>query len=329
MTRNILVTGGAGYIGAHVCKALVSAGYTPVTIDNLANGHRDAVRWGPLIEADLADPNALAAAFKTHSVTAVIHLAGVIEVGWSMRDPLRFFRNNVANMIGLLEAMRAAGLDTIVFSSTAAVYGAPQSDSIDERHPTVPVSPYGETKLMVERILAWTAVAHGLKWRALRYFNAAGADPSGEIGEDHSPETHLVPRACLAALGKGPMLDVFGADYPTRDGTAIRDYVHVSDLAVAHVQALARLMAGGASGPLNLGTGRGQTVAEVIGAVEKAAGRKVPRRARPRREGDAPVLVANPAAAKRELGWTPVIADLDAIVETAWRWHVSRHGGAR
>lgn len=329
MTRKILVTGGAGYIGAHVCKALAGAGYTPVTIDDLAHGHRDAVRWGPLIAADLADRDALAAAFATHSPSAVIHLAGFIEVGESTRDPLRFFRNNVANAIGLLEAMRTAVVGAIVFSSTAAVYGAPQSDLIDERHPTAPVSPYGETKLMVERILAWSGVAHGLGWRALRYFNAAGADPAGEIGEDHSPETHLVPRACLAALGKGPPLDIFGADYPTRDGTAIRDYVHVSDLAAAHVSALDRLMAGSASGPLNLGTGRGHTVAEVIGAVEKAAGRPVPKRVSPRRQGDAPALVANPAEARRELGWTPMIPALDAIVETAWRWHLRRHGGER
>ncbi|HSE78069.1 MAG TPA: UDP-glucose 4-epimerase GalE [Alphaproteobacteria bacterium] len=326
MPREILVTGGAGYIGAHVAKALSEAGFAPVAVDNLSNGHRDAVRWGPLIEADLGDAPALESIFARHRFAAIVHLAAFIEVGESMRDPLRFFRNNVGGAMNLLAASQRARVPAIVFSSTAAVYGTPEREALTEDHPTRPVNPYGESKLAVERILAWTEAAHGMRWRALRYFNAAGADASGAIGEDHRPESHLIPRACLAALGVEPELQVFGTDYPTPDGTAIRDYIHVSDLAAAHVLALERLLAGGASGPLNVGAGRGYSVAEVVRAVETASGRKVPTRTAPRRAGDATILVADISAARSALGWQPRHTDIVAIARSAWAWHVKRHG---
>jgi UDP-arabinose 4-epimerase len=323
----VLVTGGAGYIGAHVAKALAKAGSQPITFDNLVSGHREAVRWGPLVEGDLADGDLLARTMSEHDVTAVIHLAGFIEVGESVREPTRFYRNNFANVLTLLEAMRAASVDTIVFSSTAAVYGVPERTPLKEDHPTRPASPYGESKLMVEWALAALGRAYGLRWMALRYFNASGADLDGEIGEDHDPESHLIPRACLAALGRVPPLQIFGTDYPTPDGTAIRDYVHVDDLAVAHVRAVEHLLAGGESRTLNLGVGRGHSVAEVIRAVERASGRKVPVQLAARRPGDTPVLVADPAAANEILGWRPMIPELERIAESAWRWHVRRHSG--
>ncbi len=321
MRGNVLVTGGAGYIGAHVAKALARAGFVPVTFDNLSGGHRDAVKWGPLVEGDLADAALLARVMADHCPIGVIHLAGFIEVGESVREPARFYRNNFANALVLLEAMRAASIGAIVFSSTAAVYGEPQRSPMGEDHPTRPANPYGESKLMVEWALAALGRANGLRWLALRYFNASGADLDGEIGENHDPESHLIPRACLAALGRVPPLQVFGTDYPTPDGTAIRDYVHVGDLALAHVRALEHLLAGGDSRALNLGVGRGHSVAEVIRAVERAAGRKVPVQLAPRRPGDTPVLVADPSAANEILGWRAAIAELDRIVESAWRWH--------
>lgn len=324
MRGNVLVTGGAGYIGSHVAKALHRAGYVPVTFDNLANGHREAVRWGPLVQADLADLSALERAFKEYAIRAVIHLAGFIEVGESMRDPARFYRNNFAHALGLLDVMRSMDADVFVFSSTAAVYGIPQHVPITEDHPTSPVNPYGESKLMVEWALRALHRAHGLRWMALRYFNASGADRDGEIGEDHEPESHLIPRACLAALGRVPPLQIFGNDYPTPDGTAVRDYIHVEDLATAHVRALEHLQAGGESRALNLGTGKGHSVAAVIRAVERVSGRRVPAEHAPRRAGDPPVLVADPAAARVVLGWQPAIPELDAIVASAWRWHARR-----
>jgi UDP-glucose-4-epimerase GalE len=329
MSRAVLVTGGAGYIGAHVAKALAAAGFQPVVFDNLAGGHRAAVKWGPLVEGDLADGALLAGTMREHRVEAVIHLAGFIEVGESVRDPARFFRNNFANALTLLESMAAAEVESIVFSSTAAVYGNPERVPLTEDHPTRPVNPYGESKLMVEWALADLHRAHGLKWAALRYFNASGADLDGEIGECHDPESHLIPRACLAALGRLPPLEIFGNDYPTPDGTAIRDYVHVADLAAAHVRALEHLRGGGASRAFNLGVGRGHSVAEVIRAVERASGRAVPMRYAPRRAGDPPVLVADPAAAAAVLGWRARVTEIDAIVATAWRWHARDDGAVR
>ena len=326
MNESILVTGGAGYIGSHVANALARAGFLPVTLDNHGNGHREAVRWGPLVEGDLADAELVARTLETHAVRAVIHLAGYIEVGESMRDPARFYRNNFTNAMVLLEAMRARAVGAIVFSSTAAVYGAPQRVPIPENHPTAPVNPYGESKLMVEWALRALERAHGLKWMALRYFNASGADRDGEIGENHEPESHLIPRACLATLGRLPPLQIFGNDYPTPDGTAVRDYIHVDDLAAAHVHALEHLLRGGECRALNLGTGTGHSVASVIEAVGKVAGRKVPAEFAPRRAGDPPVLVADPSAAQALLHWKAEIADLTEIVASAWRWHSRKKG---
>jgi UDP-arabinose 4-epimerase len=321
MTASILVTGGAGYIGSHVAKSLARAGLRPVCFDNLSKGHRKAVRWGPLVVGDLCEGEVIENALREHDVCAVIHLAGSIEVGESMKAPTQFFHNNFSNTITLLDAMRRVGVENIVFSSTAAVYGTPQRVPIPEDHPTAPVNPYGESKLMVERSLHWAGQIHGVRWMALRYFNAAGADPDLEIGEAHDPETHLIPRACLAALGEGPPLKLFGTDYPTPDGTAVRDYIHVSDLARAHVLAVDRLIHGAASAAMNLGLGRGHSVSEVIRGVEKVSGRPVPFDIAPRRAGDPPVLVADPSAAMLTLGWKPEFTELDSIIETAWRWH--------
>lgn len=318
---NVLVTGGAGYIGSHTCKALAAAGYLPVALDNLSCGHRWAVRWGPLEVADLADRTAVERVLRTCRIDAVIHFAASAYVGESMADPGRYFRNNVANTLNLLEAMQAAGVATLVFSSTCATYGIPASVPIAEDAPQAPVNPYGESKLFVERALHWHGVAHGLRSMALRYFNAAGADPDAEIGEDHQPETHLVPLAIEVALGRRSELQVMGTDYPTGDGTAIRDFVHVTDLADAHVRALRHLQAGGASGAVNLGTGRGHSVREVVAMVERVTGYKVATRDVPRRAGDPAALVAAPGRARELLGWQPQWSNLDQIVQTAQQWH--------
>jgi UDP-arabinose 4-epimerase len=321
MATNILVTGGAGYIGSHTCKALAAAGYCPVTLDNLVHGHRRAVRWGPLVRADLGDRERLLQVLDDFEIEAVVHFAAYAYVGESMREPAKYFRNNVANTLTLLESMQAVGVKQIVFSSTCATYGIPETLPITETSPQRPVNPYGESKLMVERILEWTAAAHGLQWMALRYFNAAGADPDVEIGEDHDPETHLIPLAIDAALGRRAELSVYGTDYPTPDGTAVRDYVHVTDLADGHVRALAHLRDGGASGALNLGTGMGHSVREVVEMVERISGRKVATRDCARREGDPSSLVAAAERAREVLGWQPGWSTLQQIVETAWVWH--------
>lgn len=321
MTSRILVAGGAGYIGSHACKALAEAGFTPVVLDNLSSGHREAVQWGPLVEADLGDQDSLARILQAEKVDAVMQFAASIEVGESVKDPGKYYANNVTNSINLLNAMGKAGLDKIVFSSTAATYGVPQSDLIDESHPQSPINPYGETKLAVERALHWFEQAGKLRYAALRYFNAAGADPDGKIGEAHDPETHLIPLVIQATLGNRPPLKVFGTDYDTRDGTAIRDFIHVADLAEAHVAALKRLLDGGASLRANLGTGEGYSVREVLSISGKVAGSDVPHEEAERREGDPQVLVANPGLAMSELGWKPALSDLETIVETALRWH--------
>jgi len=321
MVQTILVTGGAGYIGSHTCKALAQAGFTPVTLDNLIYGHRRAVKWGPFIEGDLADRTLLERVMREHSVGAVIHFAAYAYVGESMQQPGKYFANNVVNTLNLLDAMHAVGVSRIVFSSTCATYGLPERVPIDEQHRQQPVNPYGESKLFVERALKWYEVAHGLQSAALRYFNAAGADADGEIGEDHNPETHLIPLIIHAALGMRPHVEVFGTDYPTADGTAIRDYIHVSDLADAHVKALEHLFAGGESLAVNLGTGRGYSVKEVIASVERVSGRTVPTRNAPRRPGDPPELVADATRAGQQLGWYPQHSSLENITRTAWVWH--------
>ncbi len=315
----VLVTGGAGYIGSHTAKALARAGHEPVVFDDLRTGFADNVRWGPLVRAPLDDPAAILNTLSGHAIEAVIHFAASAYVGDSMREPEAYFRNNVANTLSLLEAMLAAGVGTIVFSSSCATYGVPDVTPITEATPLRPVNPYGDTKVMVERMLHWIGQAHGMRWMALRYFNAAGADPDGELGEAHDPETHLVPLAIRAALG-GPRLLVFGTDYETPDGTAVRDYVHVSDLANGHVAALDALSGGAPDGCLNLGTGHGHSVREVMAAVERATGRPVPHDLADRRLGDPPVLVADASAAHASVGWQPQYPALDAIVGSAVAW---------
>jgi UDP-glucose-4-epimerase GalE len=326
MTSTVLVTGGAGYIGSHACKALARAGHVPVTYDNLVYGHREAVRWGPFVEGDLADRAKVAETIRRHGVGAVMHFAAFAYVGESMQKPQLYFHNNVGNTLSLLDAMLDTGVRHIVFSSTCATYGTPDRVPMGEDTPQRPVNPYGETKLMMERALHWYGQAYGIGHVALRYFNAAGADPDGETGEAHDPETHLIPLILDAAAGRRPQIDIYGTDYPTPDGTAVRDYIHVQDLADAHVRALGYLLKGGASVALNLGTGEGRTVREVIDAAERVTGRKVPRREVARRPGDPPALVADPARAHEALGWRPAMSDLDSILRTAWSWHQKQHG---
>jgi UDP-arabinose 4-epimerase len=323
----ILVTGGAGYIGSHTCKVLQSAGHTPIVFDDLSQGHEWAVKWGPLEKGSLTDPARLAEVFALHDVDAVVHFAASALVGESMSHPGKYFRNNTLGTFNLLEAMRAADVGTIVFSSTCATYGNPARVPIDESHPQAPVNPYGESKLMVEKMLRWYGESHDLKWIALRYFNAAGADPDGEIGEDHDPESHIIPLVIGGTLGTRPPVKVFGTDYATPDGTAVRDYIHVMDLADAHLRALDALAGGTPSQPVNLGTGHGHSVREVIEAVSAVSGRPVPFETAPRRAGDPPELVADPTRAHAVLGWRPRYAALQTIVEHAWRWHTKGLGG--
>ena len=325
MTETVLVTGGAGYIGSHACKALARAGYAPIAYDNLGRGHGEAVQWGPLVVGDLADRALLEATLRRHRVAAVMHFAAFAYVGESVANPALYFRNNVANSLVLLEAMAKADVRSIVFSSTCATYGVPETMPIAESAPQRPVNPYGESKLMIERMLHWLGAAHGLGYAALRYFNAAGADPDGEIGENHDPETHLIPLALDAALGRRAALEIYGTDYPTPDGTAVRDYIHVTDLADAHVLALQHVRAGKPSVALNLGTGTGFSVREVIAATERVTGRKVPHRETARRAGDPAMLVADARRAREALGWTPRLSGLDDILATAWAWHRRRH----
>jgi UDP-arabinose 4-epimerase len=320
----ILVTGGAGYIGSHTAKLLAASGHHPVVFDDLSQGHDWAVRWGPIERGSLSDPERLADVFAAQKVEAVVHFAANALVGESMGNPTKYFRNNTVGTLNLLDAMRAASVGTIVFSSTCATYGNPVRVPIDETHPQAPVNPYGESKLMVEKILRWYGDAYGLKWIALRYFNAAGADPDGEIGEDHDPESHLIPLVIGAAQGTRPAVKIFGTDYPTPDGTAVRDYVHVMDLADAHLRALDRLQSGTPSQAINLGTGRGHSVREVVDTVARVGGKPVPAEEGPRRAGDPPELVAAPARAREVLGWNCQYADLETIVRHAWTWH-ERH----
>jgi UDP-arabinose 4-epimerase len=322
--KSILVTGGAGYIGSHTCKELARAGYQPITVDNLSTGHRWAVHWGPLVEGDIADRTLVRRTIENYRIEAVIHFAANALVAESMENPYRYLHDNAANSLDLLEAMRETRVRSIVFSSTCATYGMPQRVPISETEPEAPVNPYGESKLYVERALRWYEQIHGTGWVALRYFNAAGADPESEIGEAHNHETHLIPLAIDAALGRRPAVHVMGTDYPTPDGTAIRDYVHVTDLADAHIRAVEHLFRGGKSTALNLGTGRGHSVREVIAGVERAGRRPVPVVESGRRPGDPVSLVADNRRAQIVLGWKPRYADLDVIVGTAWKWHASR-----
>jgi UDP-arabinose 4-epimerase len=317
MPRYILVTGGAGFIGSHICKALSRAGMIPVTYDNLSTGHADSVRWGPLIRAELADAATLRRTLAEFSPDCVIHCGANAYVGESVDMPRKYYRNNVVGSLTLLEACLDQDIERIVFSSSCATYGIPASLPIREESPQHPVNPYGRTKLIFEMALEDFAAAYGIRFAALRYFNAAGADPEGELAERHHPETHLIPRALLAAAGRLERLDIFGTDYATEDGTCVRDYVHVSDLAQAHLAAVNHLMAGGGSLSVNLGSGRGTSVREILEAIYRASGREVPVNYRARRAGDPPILFANTARAKAELGFAPVLSDIDTIIRTA------------
>ena len=320
----VLVTGGAGYIGSHFTKALAATGAEIIVFDDFSTGHRWAAKWGRVIEGSLADTALLARVFRENQIESVVHFAAKIAVGESVKLPGLYYENNFVGALHLLEAMREANVDRLVFSSSAAVYGMPEKMPITEDAPHAPVSPYGETKHAVERMLHWFGNAHGIRSVALRYFNAAGADPEGELGEDHQPETHLIPLVLDAGLGLRPPVQLFGTDYPTPDGTAIRDYIHVSDLAAAHLKALDYLGAGGASDAFNLGTGEGHSVLEIIRVAERVLGRGVPVVEKPRREGDPPVLVADSSKAQTVLGWKPRYSDLGTILGTAFKWHTKR-----
>jgi UDP-arabinose 4-epimerase len=317
----ILVTGGAGYIGAHACKALARAGYLPVTYDNLVYGHPAAVKWGPLEEGHINDQRRLEAVMHQYRPAAVMHFAAYAYVGESVADPAKYYQNNAGGTLVLLDAMRTCKIDKIIFSSTCATYGIPEQIPIPEDHPQNPINPYGRSKLIIEWILQDFAIAYGLKYVSLRYFNAAGADPDAEIGEKHDPETHLIPLALDAALGKRDQLVIFGTDYDTPDGTCIRDYIHVSDLAKAHLLALRYLNDGGPSDVFNLGNGNGFSVRNVVAAAMQVTGRRIPCLESERRAGDPAVLIGSSEKIKNILGWKAIHNDLEVIVGTAWQWH--------
>jgi UDP-arabinose 4-epimerase len=324
MTRNILVTGGAGYVGSHVAQALSAAGYIPITVDDLGRGSAQTVQWGPLERGSILDRDFLDRVFGLWQPEAVLHLAAFAYVGESVADPALYYRNNVVGSLTLLEIMRNHGVHEIVVSSTCAIYGTPVHCPISEDHPCAPINPYGASKLVIERMLADFSAAYTTRSVALRYFNAAGADPDGRIGEAHEPETHLIPLAIGAALGTAPPLKILGADYPTPDGTCIRDYIHVVDLAAAHVAALHYLKAGGANTACNLGTGIGLSVRTIVREVERLSGSPVPTITAARRVGDPPILVADARRARQMLGWMPIQSDIGAIVTTALSWARSR-----
>jgi UDP-glucose-4-epimerase GalE len=322
----VLVTGGAGYVGSHAAKLLAASGHDVWIVDNLAEGHRAAAGKLPLLVADLVDQQTITDLLKTNRIDAVMHFAAFAYVGVSVREPAKYYHNNVVGTLALLDAMRAADVRRIVFSSTCATYGIPTKVPIREDHPQQPINPYGFTKLAIERALADYSHAYGIRYAALRYFNASGAAADGTIGEDHDPETHLIPLVLQVALGQRADVDIFGTDYPTPDGTCIRDYIHVDDLASAHLLALEKLDDAVAL-KLNLGTGRGASVQEVVELCREVTGHAIPTRACDRREGDPPELVADPSAAKREIGWEAQHTDMRGIIESAWRWHSSHPHG--
>ena len=318
--ETVLVVGGAGYIGSHTCLDLANKGFKPVVYDNFSNGHREFVKWGPAEEGDIRDRARLDEVLAKHKPAAILHFAALIEVGESVKDPVSFYENNVIGTLTLLSAAQAAGVKAFVFSSTCATYGLPQSVPLDESHQQVPINPYGRTKYIVEQALADYDQYKGLRSVVLRYFNAAGADFEGRIGEWHTPETHAIPLAIDAALGRRQGFKVFGSDYDTRDGTCVRDYIHVLDLADAHVRAVEYLLNGGDSVALNLGTGTGTTVKELLGTIETVSNRPFPVEYVGRREGDSTTLVANNDKARDILGWSPQY-DLTEIIQSAWNWH--------
>lgn len=319
---SILVTGGAGYVGSHACKALAIAGYNPVVYDNLVYGHEWAVKWGPFEKGDILDRERLDEVIRQYQPAAVMHFAAFAYVGESVNAPGKYYRNNVAGSLTLLEAMRDHEIPNIIFSSTCATYGHPNQVPIPENHPQSPINPYGWSKLMIEQMLRDFDTAHNLKSVSLRYFNAAGADPDGEIGEDHNPETHLIPLIFDAATGKSPSITIFGDDYDTPNGTCIRDYIHVTDLADAHVKALRHLEAGNLSTAYNLGNGKGYSVREVIDTAKSITGKTINEVIGDRRPGDPPKLIGDPSKVRRELGWFPEYVDLEKIIRTAWAWHL-------
>jgi UDP-arabinose 4-epimerase len=321
---SVLLVGGAGYIGSHTAKYLSGQGYRPVVYDDLSRGHRGAVKWGPLEIGDIGDSARLVEVIGKHAPRAVVHFAAFAYVGESVTDPAIYYRNNVAGTLSLLEAMRATGLRHLVFSSTCATYGVPQTVPIVEESAQNPINPYGRTKLMVEQILADYSQAYDLRSVCLRYFNAAGADPDGEIGEEHDPEPHIIPIVLEVAAGRRKAVSIFGTDYPTPDGTCVRDYIHVTDLAQAHFLALRHLLSGGASVNLNLGNGAGYSVRQVVDAAEKVTGKRVTVEYGPRRPGDPPELVGSAAKARGLLGWQPQYASIEDILRTAWAWHSRR-----
>lgn len=323
--RSVLVVGGAGYVGAHTCKALAAAGYVPVTFDNLSTGHRDFVKWGPLIEGEIADTGALRQAMRSHQISAVLHFAAHAYIGESVHEPRKYYENNVSGSLSLLRAMSQAGIDKIVFSSTCAVYGQPSHVPVTEHAHPAPITPYGTSKLMVEQIMNDFRSAYGLNFIALRYFNASGADLDAEIGELRDPETHIIPRAMMALQGHLDDFQVFGTDFPTPDGTAIRDYIHVADLADAHVLALGTLLRGQQGGVFNLGAGTGYSVKEILDEIARHTGHPLAPPSGPQRKGDAAALYADALLAKSELGWQPRHSDLETIISSAWRWHQKAH----
>jgi UDP-arabinose 4-epimerase len=325
MSKTVFVTGGAGYVGSHCCKAFANAGWNVVVFDNLSRGWREMVRWGDLIEGDILDLDSLKAAMARVKPDAVAHFAALAYVGESVEEPGMYYRNNSLGTLNILDAMRANAVKNIVFSSTCATYGVPVRTPIDEDHPQSPINPYGWSKFIVEKMLADYSVAHDLRYAALRYFNAAGADPDGAIGERHEPETHVIPLAIRGALKNDYTFTIFGNDFDTRDGTGLRDYIHVADLADAHCRALEYLLKGGASDVFNLGTGIGTTVEEIAAAVEFVSGKKLPRKIGPRRAGDPPALVASAEKALRILGWKPQHSDIKNIIASAWRWHAQEN----
>ena len=322
--ESILVAGGAGYIGSHACQLLDHHGYHPVVLDNLSRGHRWAAKWGTFVQGDIADRSLVREVLRKHGIRVVMHFAAFAYVGESVQAPAMYYRNNVANSLSLLEAMTDAGADQLVFSSTCATYGEPRTLPIPEEHAQDPINAYGRTKFVVEGMLRDFETAHGLRHVNLRYFNAAGADPDGEIGEDHEPETHLIPLVLAVAQGKAPHVSVFGNDYPTADGTCVRDYIHVVDLAEAHVLAMKHLTSGGVSRSYNLGNGQGHSVRQVVETARKVTGHPIPVRELARRPGDPATLIGSSEKIGAELGWKPRYADLGQILDTAWRWQKGR-----
>ena len=328
--RYILVVGGAGYIGSYMCKCLANNGYKPIVLDNLVRGHREAIKWGPFYEGSISDQTLLMHIFSKHEIVAVMHFAAFCYVDESVREPVKYYQNNVANTINLLQVMIEKNISNFIFSSSCATYGEPIETPITEQHPQNPINPYGRSKLMVEQILDDFGNAYGLKSVSLRYFNAAGADPDGEVGEDHTPETHLIPLVLQTALGQKQVINIFGDDYPTEDGTCIRDYIHISDLAQAHLLALERLLNSQLTGQYyNLGNGDGYSVKQVIDTARKITKKKISTKITERRLGDPALLIGSSEKAVKELGWKPRFADLKTIIETAWKWHKNNPSGYR